>query len=119
MNLGTLGALEVVVVQNSGCGFFFEVPDQKGTNSAKKFFFVFQQEMNHILTTDFQKICSFFFLRGGWGNWKIQRKYSANINQEQTATEIFFLIIFFDFTVSTRIYDYWRNILGQQQFPDM
>ena len=76
--------------------FFFEVPDQKGTNSAKKFFFVFQQEMNPIeKPLIFRKYVCFFFAGGVGGNWKIQRKYSANISQEQTATEIFFLIIFF------------------------
>lgn len=54
----------------------------------------------------------FFFFCGGGGNRKIQRKHSANINQEKTATEGF---LFIYFTVS--IYDCWRNILGQQQIP--
>lgn len=98
MNFGTLGALEVVVVQNSGCGFFWRYPIKKVTNPAKKVFLVFQQEMNHIeKPLIFRKYVRFFFCGGVGGNWKIQRRYSANINQEQTATEVFFLIIFFGF----------------------
>ena len=53
----------MVVVQNSGCALFFGGTRSKVTNSAKKVFFVFQQEMNHILTTDFHMFV--FFLRGG------------------------------------------------------
>ena len=74
MNFGTLGALEVVVVQNSGCGFFWRYPIKKVTNPAKKVFLVFQQEMNHIeKPLIFRKYVRFFFA----GVWGVTGKFSG------------------------------------------